>query len=104
MEEIFIRKHTTDDGAILKLAGELVFIDSQDFMREATFRVEDDGPNIVFDLSELKFIDSAGLGAILYISEALRMRGQRLEIRNAGDNNGKLLKTIQNVSTFKLTD
>jgi anti-anti-sigma factor len=104
MEEIFIKRQPTENGAVLKLTGELVFIDSQDFMREAALRVEDDGPHIIFDLSELKFIDSAGLGAILYLSEALRMRGQKLEIQNATDNNKKLLKTIQNVGTFTITD
>jgi anti-anti-sigma factor len=104
VEEIFMKKQATDTGAVLQLSGELVFIDSQDFMREAALRVEDDGPNIVFDMAGLKFIDSAGLGAILYLSEALRMRGQKLEIRNANDNNKKLLKTIQNVGTFTVTD
>jgi anti-anti-sigma factor len=102
MQELFIKQNTLPDGIELRLSGELVFIDSQEFMREIPFRAEDHGPHIVLELSELTFIDSAGLGAVLYVSEALRMNGKKLIIQNANENNLKLLKTIQNVGTFKL--
>lgn len=97
-----MKQNVIPEGIELKLSGELVFIDSQEFMREIPFRAEDFGPNIVLDMTEITFIDSAGLGAVLYVSEALRMKGKKLIVKNASDNNLKLLKTIQNVGTFRL--
>ncbi len=92
------------DGMEVALSGELHFIDAQLFMQKVPAMVEDRGNRICLQMKNLKFIDSSGLGSILYVSEALRMRGQKLEIQHANDNIKKLLKVIQNVGTFYIID
>lgn len=89
-------------GVEITISGELLFLDSQTFMQKIPMMVEGKGVTIRMDLKNLRFIDSSGLGAILYVSEALRMQGQKLTIRNVNDNNMKLLKVIQNVGTFTI--
>lgn len=100
MDDIGIKKSLVDDGVKLDLTGELLFLDCQDFMRDVPVHAEDKGPKLILDMTGLRFIDSAGLGALLYISEALRMKGRRLAIKNANENIMKLLVRIQNVGTF----
>jgi anti-anti-sigma factor len=102
MDYIGIVKTEVDEGVELALSGELLFLDCHDFMRDAPMYSEDKGPKLILNMEKLKFIDSAGLGALLYISEALRMKGRRLVIRNASENNLKLIRKIQNVGTFSI--
>lgn len=90
------------DGIEYRLSGELLFLDSQDFMREIPERSKGKGKFVRLNMSHLKFIDSSGLGSILYVSEALRMQGQKLVITNVNENNMKLISAIQNVGTFIL--
>ena len=89
-------------GIEVFMHGELLFEDAHDFMRNMPMAVEAGGKKVVFNMKDLDYIDSAGLGAILYVSEAMRMKGQRLEIRFASKNNLRLLKTIHRVGTFEL--
>jgi anti-sigma B factor antagonist len=102
MRDLRIKMQPTKDGSVLALEGELLFADSQDFMLKIPQTVENKGKEIVFDMDGLKFIDSSGLGSILYISQALNMRGQQLTIVNPNENIHKLLRTINKVGTFKL--
>jgi anti-anti-sigma factor len=104
MDDLSIQRVVTEDGVELKLSGELLFLDSQEFMKDVPNQAEDCGRKVVLDMAQLKFIDSAGLGAILYVSEALRMKGRRLVIRSANQQNLNLLKKIQNVGTFTIED
>jgi len=91
-------------GVIVKLSGELGFLDSKYFMREIPEIATEKGRKIVFDMENLDYIDSAGLGSILFVSEALRMQGQKLFIVNANDYCTKVLKQINNVGTFVIEE
>ena len=102
MEELTIKQRRLNDGIEIKLIGELVFIDSQKFMTEIPFRAEDYQGRVVLDMKELKFIDSAGLGALLYISEALRLQGMKMVVRSPNKNNLQLLKRIHNIGNFTI--
>jgi anti-anti-sigma factor len=89
-----------ENGVEFNLCGELQFMDYQPFVQKILSHTEDKGPNICLNLNDLKFIDSAGLGGILYLSEALRMRGQKMEIKNANPKVLKLLNVIHAVGNF----
>jgi len=89
-------------GVELALDGELLYEDAQTFMREITEMAKGCGKKVLLDMGRLRYIDSSGLGAILYISEALRMQGQKLFICKANKGNMRVLKTINKVGTFVL--
>ena len=65
---------------VVRLFGELD-LQSADAVERTL--VERPGPVIVADLSELEFIDSTGLSALLLARHALLTRHHRLEIRGA---------------------
>ena len=90
------------EGTHVNVSGELQFYDSQKFMQVVPEEAKGSGRNVTIAMRELKFIDSSGLGAILYVSEALRMQGQKLRIVNANEHCRKLLDKIAPVGTFSL--
>ena len=92
----------TEDGIIVSASGELQFYDSQKFMKIVPEETAGKGRKVVLDVRELKFIDSSGLGALLYVSEALRMQGQKLHVSGANEYNRKVLNKIAPVGTFVL--
>jgi len=102
MRDLQVEAKNFDNGVELKLAGELSFCDSKDFMMEVPSKVRDKGSKVVFNFEKLTFIDSAGLGAVLYVSEALRMQCQTMQITNANEHLKGLLSKIKNVGTFEL--
>lgn len=65
---------------VVQLFGELDLV-SADAVERAL--VERAGPVVVADLSELEFIDSTGLSALLLARHAILTRRHRLEIRGA---------------------
>lgn len=102
MNDIRIKTKTCREGVELILEGELLFADAQDFMVKIPQMVAAKGKGIVFNMENLNFIDSSGLGAILYVSEALRLQNQSLSIVNANASVIKSLHTINQVGTFEL--
>lgn len=90
------------EGMYVNVSGELQFYDSQKFMKVIPEESRGNGRDVTIDMLELKFIDSSGLGAILYVSEALRMQGQKLKIVKANEHCRKLLDKIAPVGTFTL--
>lgn len=97
-----IEIQNVSEGVHIYISGELQFYDSQKFMKVIPEEANGNGRNVTIDMRELKFIDSSGLGAILYVSEALRMQGQKLNLVNANEHCRKLLNKIAPVGTFNL--
>lgn len=64
-------------------AGQLTFAENGEFRR--VLAGLDDGPadEVVFDLSDLRFIDSSGMGLLLVARESVGARGGRITLRNA---------------------
>lgn len=74
-----------DDGDhvgvhVLRLHGELDLV-SADGVQQAILALA--GSTVVADLSDLEFIDSAGLSALLRARRSIETTGNRLEIRGA---------------------
>lgn len=91
-------------GVDVFATGELQFYDSQKFMKLLPDETKGKGRVVTLDMGELKFIDSAGLGAVLYVSEALRMQGQKFVMRNVNQYNRRVLDKIAPVGTFDIQD
>jgi anti-anti-sigma factor len=102
MKDVRIESNPMKDGVELVLIGELLFADSQDFMQKTPERVHGKGKTVVINLEKLKFIDSSGLGAVLYVSQACCMQNQEVHIVNANPNVLHSLRSISKVGTFML--
>jgi len=102
MKDVRIESKPLRDGIELTLIGELLFADSAEFMQKIPERVRDKGKVVVFNMAKLKFIDSSGLGAILYISQACQMQNQQVQLINANPDVNKSLMTIKKVGTFQI--
>jgi len=102
MKDLRIESRPMKDGVELTLIGELLFADSQEFMQKIPERVHGKGKTVVINLEKLNFIDSSGLGAILYASQACEMQSQQIHIVNANPNVLNSLRTIKKVGVFSL--
>lgn len=73
------------------LKGRLTFTDHESF-RDITSKLGESGPNkCSVNLSGLEFIDSAGLGLLLLVSEAAKENNMSICLRGARDQVKKML-------------
>lgn len=74
----------TADALVIHLSGRMEFTD-HDRLREIVDLIVDAAPlpRVVLDVSALEFIDSAGLGMLLIMSEEAESRSMRLAVRGA---------------------
>lgn len=71
------------DGArCVGLRGRLVFAEHAAFQEIIDILLDGSAPELVLDLSELDFMDSAGLSMIMIAREEAETRGQRLVLRS----------------------
>jgi anti-anti-sigma factor len=63
------------------IRGDLVFTDHVAFRQMVDKLLETQGSPLVIDLSELEFIDSAGLGMLLIVREEAQRTGRNLALR-----------------------
>ena len=67
-----------DGLAVLRVAGELDLFTGPELRRRALERLDrSDGDDLVLDLSDCPFVDSAGCAALLGVSRSVRARGGR---------------------------
>lgn len=79
----------------VNLKGRLTFSDHETF-REITGSLQEPGPNkCIINLSKLDFIDSAGLGLLLLVSEMAKEENISISLTGAHDQVDKML-TITN--------
>ena len=64
--------------AIAKAAGEIDMANSSQFADEVLGKMADDSTALIVDLTELDYIDSAGVRSLFQIAAALKMRDQFL--------------------------
>ena len=104
MKELSVETNPIRNGVKLRLNGELQFSDAKDFMHVIPAQVRNRGRYVVLDMKDLDFIDSAGLGAILFVSEACRMQSQVVQVANPNVQVLNSLKSIHNVGNFEIMD
>lgn len=79
----FRRLADADDGAqCVALVGRLVFAEHGTFQEIVELLAQASGARVVLDLSELEFMDSAGLSMIMIAREEAEARHQSLMLRN----------------------
>ena len=71
--------------AVVRLRGRLDLLSAQDVKTRLTDSVADGQARLVIDLSDVPFIDSSGLGALISGLKAARQAGGELRIARPGD-------------------
>jgi anti-anti-sigma factor len=69
-----------EDTAVVPVAGEVTFSNVRDFDRALEQAFADGARNLVIDLTEVTFIDSSGLSALLTASARAREHGGRVAL------------------------
>ena len=86
---------------IISLAGRMTFNDHK-LMKSLTRQVVSNGNRLVtFDLSKLMFVDSAGIGMLLIISEELRKIGGRIFLNQA---QGQVKRVLMVANIYDIVD
>jgi len=72
----------TDQDTVVMMTGELTFADSARF-RDMMAKIKRAGSkSILFDLKNLEFIDSAGLGLFVFLQEEMSIYGKKISLTN----------------------
>ena len=75
-----LRVHTTEGVLVARLEGE-VDLANADVVRSALVRAaSNDFVGAVIDLSQVSYMDSAGINVLFHLRERLRVRGQELRL------------------------
>lgn len=90
-----------DARCILKVVGE-VDVAAADELVKASQRCLDRSPVLELDLSELTFIDSSGLGALVRIRNEARQRDSSVALTNVTDSTARLLRITGLARVFGL--
>ncbi|MCG8504888.1 MAG: STAS domain-containing protein [Sphingomonadales bacterium] len=91
-----------DDVFEVRIVDRLTFADHEEF-RKVLKRISEGGfKSIVFDLQNLEFIDSAGLGMFLLAKDEADSRGQSVTLKGANGNIKKMLNVAQFDTLFKI--
>jgi anti-anti-sigma factor len=82
---------STSSGVTVHLSGRLTFTENTQF-RGMLMRLQEHAANAVtLDLGEVEFIDSAGLGMLLYTRDALHQRQGVVSLSAASGQVGRML-------------
>lgn len=71
--------YTLNDALVVTLEGELD-AKSVSVLRPCFEQLVDAGKAVVLDLSEVSFIDSSGIGAIVFLFKRLQVRGLKVSV------------------------
>jgi anti-sigma B factor antagonist len=104
MDVGLLRLHTTrsDSRAVLSLEGEMDLATSP-ALRQHLLDLRDDGVSqVVVDLSELQFIDSTGLGALVAAVKRYREHGGDIVLRKPTASVGRVLEIAGLTRVFEI--
>ena len=74
---------SVDDGhAVMRLVGEVGIERAADLRSAGESTLADGAAGLVLDMSEVSFIDSAGIGAIVHLANVAGERGKSLRLSN----------------------
>lgn len=97
---------TTEDKInILSLKGSLLAdVQSRDILQAVTNQIQEGTVNFIIDLSELKFINSSGLGMLLTCLTKARKAGGDLVLANVPEQVSNLLSITKLTEVFTTVD
>lgn len=86
------------------LSGDLDINTVDEFRKEVLEKYDDKDSDIFFDLSDLEYIDSTGLGAIIAVYKKVKEKGRNLTIVRAKKNIKKLFFITELDKIFNMED
>lgn len=91
-----------ENELIISLAGDLDINTVKEFQDKTLKEYADKDMDIVFNLKDLDYIDSTGLGAIITVFKEVQSKGKKLKITNAKKNIKKLFLITELDSLFEI--
>jgi anti-anti-sigma factor len=86
-----------DDSTLgVKISGDIDMLTIKDFKHKMLDIAQTVDKNFIFDLEDVKYIDSSGIGVLISISKILKKKGKTLKISKVS---GKV-KTILEISSI----
>lgn len=94
--------HTEDraNGTIVRLHGDASLTETDSLREALNPALKADPPCVVLDLSDLEFINSLGLGALVEFRQELAQRGGRLHLAGASAPIADMLRRTRLVELF----
>ncbi len=88
---------------VILLSGALTMFDIQELRKEALGYIAD-GHGVAIDLEKTEVIDSAGIGMMIKLNEALKEHGNRLVLLQPSQKIHSLLLMSKTNRTFKIVE
>lgn len=92
------------DAILVHLKGDLDINASPSFKEAVIKACEKEPKEVIFDLSDLDYLDSTGLGALMAIYKVTQKHGHKIRIRNAKKNVRKLFTITELDNEFIMED
>lgn len=99
--ELKIRKNK--DVYIVDISGEMDLYNSHKLKELITKMLERQVKYIILNLEEVEYIDSSGIGALIYICSAVKRKNTRLYITNIHGSVKKVIELTKLMGFFPIT-
>jgi len=86
------------------LSGRMTFADHEKFRHVISIFQEEEGHQMVFDLSGLDFVDSSGLGMFIIARDTAHKRKLKFVLRGARDDVKRLITVAKFHKMFDIVD
>jgi anti-sigma B factor antagonist len=98
-------KKTADDVTILALGGKLIVGEATSRLKSEMMALTEAGVRqVVLDLKEVDYIDSSGLGTLVYSFSTFRKHGGMLKLMNLSRRNIELMLLTKLETVFEVFD
>lgn len=96
-----LKRDDYEHVTVLALEGDLTVDDVPAVRESAEQRLADDVNDFVLDLTQVEFVDSAGLEALLWLQDRCGERLGQVRLAGAGENVRKILDVTRLASQFE---
>lgn len=100
--EFKLESKNTDEFLVLYPKGELDVYNTKKFKEKSLKIYEKDKKDILFDFSELEYLDSTGLGSLIFILKEIEKNGNKIVIENINNSIMKLFKITKLEDMFEI--
>ena len=99
------KRRTSDGITIVSLSGKLIVGEATAALKELIKTLTEEGVrNLILDLAEVDYIDSSGLGTLVYSYSTFRKHGGTLKLTNLTRRNIELMLLTKLETVFEVYD